>query len=106
MEQQKEIGRPMLCYFVQGLNTLADNGLAVAQKDMLKLVENKTLIQYLHDSYQQKYWEWQCLLKYQDDICSKLLDYYNLLDDDSYRKLGLKNNGYLMISSVMMEILK
>lgn len=95
-----EIKKRMIGYFVYGLNALVDNGENITFEKAYKLVENKQLISYIYEKYGNEFWEFHCLLKYEEDLCSKLFNYGHYIDEDHYRKFGIDNNGFIILSSV------
>ncbi|MCB2299898.1 hypothetical protein [Clostridium tagluense] len=100
-----EVSKDMLGYFIFGLNAVSDAGEKIDLAKAYDLVESSTLLKYLNDNYDQ-YWEWDILQdKYEDEICNLLFKYQQYIEEDSYRKFGIKNNGFIILSSIVTQIL-
>lgn len=99
------ISKGMLGYFTFGINAVIDAGEKIDLAKAYDLVESSTLIKYLNDNYAQ-YWEWDILRdKYENEICDLLFQYQQYIEEDSYRKFGIKNNGFVILSSIVTQIL-
>lgn len=96
------INEGMIGYFVFGLNSAIDAGESISTDKAMELIEGKELIEDLKKNYNQ-YWEWEVLDKYSDDLYELLNNYLHYIESDSYRKFGIKNNGFLIISSVLTQ---
>lgn len=95
----------MLAYFIYGLNALTDAGNSITIKQAYDLIEKKNLIRYLNENYKLQYWDFTVLVKYEENLSTELLKYDQILHDDYYRKYGVKNNGFLLLSSLVADIL-
>ncbi|MDS0526193.1 hypothetical protein NNC19_10920 [Clostridium sp. SHJSY1] len=99
------ITKGMLAYFIFGLNAVVDSGEVISTSEVNKFVENKTLISWLDSNYKD-YWDWTPFVdRYEEAIYNILNNYEIYLDEDSYRKFGIKNNGFLILSSVITQYL-
>lgn len=97
-----KINKGMLGYFIFGLNAIIDNRQDISTERATELIEKKQLISNLKNNYSQ-YWDWEVLEKYSNDIHYLLNNYLHYIESDSYRKFGIKNNGFLIISSVLTQ---
>lgn len=96
------INEGMIGYFIFGLNAAIDAGKSISTDKATELIEGKELIEDLKNNYNQ-YWDWEVLDKYSNDLYDLLNDYLHYIESDSYRKFGIKNNGFLIISSVLTQ---
>lgn len=99
-----KINKGMLGYFTFGLNAIIDDNKLISIDEATSLIESSELISRLKENYSE-YWDWDILEKYSDDIHQLLSDYLQYIESDSYRKFGIKNNGFLIISSVVTQII-
>lgn len=99
-----EINKGMLGYFVFGINAIVDDSNSITTDEATTLIENKQLISKLKENYND-YWDWEVLDKYSEDIHQLLNDYLQYIESESYRKFGIKSNGFLIISSVLTQII-
>ncbi|SDP35575.1 hypothetical protein [Clostridium gasigenes] len=99
-----KINDGMIGYFIFGLNAIIDAGESISIAEASELIENNKLIKTLQEKY-NKYWDWDVLEKYDDNIHVRLTDYIHYIESDSYRKFGIENNGFLIISSVATQII-
>lgn len=99
-----EIDNGMISYFIFGLNALIDANEKISIVTATELIENNKLIETLQNKY-YKYWDWDVLEKYEDDLHELLNSYINYIESDNYRKYGVKNNGFVIISSVATQII-
>ncbi|KAF6565456.1 hypothetical protein G9G63_09880 [Paenibacillus sp. EKM202P] len=100
-----KINKHMIAFFIYGLNTLIDNGENINKTDMLKLIESKDIISYINRTFKLKYWDFTALIKYEDDLSDRLMEYYPYLSNDSYSKFGVENNGYIILNSIATGLL-
>lgn len=99
-----EINSGMLGYFIFGLNALIDADESISIAVVAEWIENNKLIKNLQSKY-YKYWDWDVLEKYSDDLHELLNKYINYIESDSYSKFGVKNNGFVITSSVATQML-
>lgn len=99
-----KINNGMIGYFVFGINSIVDAGEKISIETATDWVENKIIINQLKDKY-SSYWDWDVMEKYADDVCELMNNYIQYIESDSYRKFGITNNGFIIISSVATQII-
>jgi hypothetical protein len=81
----------MIAHLIYGLNALVDAGQSIEKEKIYELVKQKKLIHFLNENFETRYWDFTSHAKYEEDLCSKLFDGYELyLGDDSFGKLGVE----------------
>lgn len=87
------------------INSIVDSGATISLEEMEDLIENENVIQFLKENFPTESQFITSDYEEQLEICKNLKEYVNLFEKSTARrKYGIENNGYLMLSSALIEV--
>lgn len=90
---------------IMTINSIVDSGATISLEEIRDVIENGNIIQFLRENFPGESELITSDYEEQLEICKSLKEVINLFGkSDARRKFGIENNGYLMLSSALIEV--